>query len=343
MDIFKAGQDGYHTYRIPALIATRTGTVLAFCEGRKHSRSDSGDIDLVLKRSVDGGATWSPMQVVWDDGPNTVGNPCPVLDRETGVIWLLLTHNLGEDQESLIINGASRGTRTVWVTHSADDGESWSPPREITATTKAPDWTWYATGPGVGIQLRSGRLVIPCDHAVAQTRALRSHVIYSDDHGENWRLGGVAGEDTDECQVAELSDGSLLLNMRNEGGPNRRAVVRSRDGGCTWSQVSLDHALIEPVCQASLLRYHDPDSGVPGPLLFSNPASVRRVRMTVRLSEDDGATWPWSKLLWEGPCAYSCLAVMPDGNVGCLYERGERHPYETLTLARFPLAWLRQP
>ena len=147
------GQGGYHTYRIPSLIVTTKGTVLAFCEGRKQSASDAGDIDLLLRRSRDGGKTWSAPQVVWDDGPNTCGNPCPVIDAKTGTIWLLLTHNLGSDSESKIVDGTSKGTRTVWVTRSDDDGATWARPVEITSTVKRPDWTWYATGPGVGISL----------------------------------------------------------------------------------------------------------------------------------------------------------------------------------------------
>src|SRR5262249_53960976 len=155
--------DGYHTYRIPSLIVSPKGTVLAFCEGRKNSGSDAGDIDLVLKRSTDGGKTWQPMQVVWDDGPNTCGNPCPVVDRQPGTIWLAMTHNLGSDTEKQIIERTAKGTRTVWITKSADDGATWSKPIEITAAVKKPDWTWFATGPGVAIQTAKGRLVIPCD------------------------------------------------------------------------------------------------------------------------------------------------------------------------------------
>lgn len=161
--LFTAGQGGYHTYRIPSLITTGKGTLLAFCEGRKGGRGDAGNIDLLLRRSTDGGKTWGQTQVVWDDAGHTCGNPCPVIDRRSGTIWLLLTHNRGEDHESAIVAGRSKGSRTVWVSHSRDDGLTWAKPIEITRDVKKPDWTWYATGPGVGIQLRSGRLLIPCD------------------------------------------------------------------------------------------------------------------------------------------------------------------------------------
>jgi sialidase-1 len=334
--VFVAGENGYHTYRIPSLIVSPKGTLLAFCEGRKNGRDDAGDIDLLLRRSPDGGKTWQPAQVVWDDGDNTCGNPCPVVDRDTGTVWLLLTHNLGADTEAQIVNATSRGTRTVWVTKSSDDGATWARPVEITRDVKSPDWTWYATGPGVGIQLKAGRLVIPCDNMVAGSKARQSHVIYSDDHGATWKRGGVAGPDCNECQVVERTDGSLMLNMRSYRKTHRRLVAVSQDGGLTWSDPAEDPALVEPVCQASLLRY--PGDGAR--LLFANPASTKRERMTVRLSPDDGKTWPAARLLHDGPSAYSCLAVLPDGDVACLYERGARNPSETITFARFTLSWL---
>src|SRR5262245_44708945 len=166
-DVFVAGEGGYHTYRIPSLIVTTKGTVLAFCEGRRLGRGDAGDIDLLLKRSSDGGGTWNATQIVWDDGENTCGNPCPVVDRDTGTIWLLLTHNLGQDTEAQVIDQTSLGSRTCWLSSSSDDGQTWAKPVEITRDVKRPDWTWYATGPGIGIQTSAGRLVIPCDNKVA--------------------------------------------------------------------------------------------------------------------------------------------------------------------------------
>jgi sialidase-1 len=340
-NVFTGGQEGYHTFRIPSVIMSPKGTMLAFCEGRKNGGGDSGDIDLILKRSTNGGETWDKLQVVWDDGVNTCGNPCPVVDQPTGVVWLLLTHNPGGDKESRIMAGTSPGARTVWVSHSADDGLTWSRPSEITKAVKPAGWTWYATGPGVGIQMRSGRLVTPCDHAVAGTRKGYSHVIFSDDHGATWQLGGAAGPGCNESQVAELSDGSLLLNMRGYQGLNRRRVATSRDGGLTFSQPRADPALIEPVCQASLLRYPEGNSDGPCRLLFSNPASLKREKMTVRLSSDEGKTWPVARELYGGPSAYSCLTVLPDGSIGCLFERGTKSPYENIAFARFTLDWLK--
>ncbi len=337
-DVYISGKEGYHTFRIPSLFVTPSGAVLALCEGRKSSRSDTGDIDLVLKRSEDGGKTWGPLQVIAEDGENVMGNPCPVADRETGTIWMPMTRNLGHDSEKEIKAGTSEGSRECWMMKSTDDGKTWSNPVNITETTKAKDWTWYATGPGVGIQLESGRLLIPCDHAVAETGMFRSHVIYSDDHGESWKLGGVPGDYTNECQAIQKRDGSVLMNMRSYHGENLRFTSLSTDGGESWTEPVEDEELIEPVCQASLIRYEG--DGTTNRLLFSNPADKKRIKMTVKLSHDEGETWPISRLIHPGPSAYSCLAELPSGEVGLLYERGVENPYEKITFARFPIEWV---
>lgn len=342
-DLFIAGRRGYAAYRIPSVVVTQQGTLLAFCEGRRNDATDSGDIDLLMRRSTDGGRTWSDQQVIWNDAGNTCGNPCPVVDRKTGTVHLLMTHNLGQDREPQIIDGTSAGTRTVWVSRSADDGRTWTAPAEITAATKRPDWTWYATGPGAGVQLRSGRLIIPCDHIERGTKRYYSHVIYSDDRGRTWRRGGRTPTDkVNECEAVELADGRLLLNMRNYDRAQRtRAVSTSRDGGRTWSAVTHDPALVEPICQASIRRFSTERAGGRNRILFSNPASKdARVNMTVRLSYDECRTWSAAQTLHPGASAYSCLAVLRDKTVACLYERGEASPYERITLARFDLRWL---
>lgn len=347
VNVFVRGADGYHTYRIPSLLVTPKGTVLAFCEGRKNSGSDTGDIDLVLKRSTDGGRTWSKQQVVWDDAGNTCGNPCPVVDEATGTIWLLLTWNRGDDNEKAIKAGTSKDTRRVFVCSSKDDGLTWTEPRDITAATKPAAWRWYATGPGVGIQLQrgehKGRLVIPCDHSVnleSGKMEYRAHAIYSDDHGATWKASEPIEPDVNECQVVELSDGKLLMNLRNyrEATSRQRALSFSDDGGATWSEVTYDPVLVEPVCQASLIRVA-PASGGDQRLLFSNPATTKkRVQMTVRLSPDGGKTWPAAKLLHAGPAAYSCLAMLDADTVGCFYECGEKSAYERIVLDILPLS-----
>ena len=347
VNVFLSGQEGYHTFRIPAAVATARQTLLAFAEGRRRGAGDAGDIDLVLKRSTDAGRTWSPLAVVWDDGTNTCGNPCPVLDRDTGTLWLLMTWNRGEDREPQIIARTARDTRRVFVTHSRDDGLTWAPPREITADVKPTHWTWYATGPGAGIQLERGphrgRLVIPCDHIEAETRHYYSHIIYSDDHGQTWRLGGrTPRHQVNECEVVELSDGRLLLNMRNyDRAQSRRQQASSADGGLTWGEQRHVPELPDPICQASIRRLAWPEAGQPGVILFSNPSSTRREKMTLWLSCDDGATWRARQELHAGPSAYSCLVTLPGRAAGCLYERGQRHPYESIVFARFPAAWLR--
>jgi sialidase-1 len=223
--------------------------------------------------------------------------------------------------------------RTVWIMRSTDDGASWTAPADITSHVKHADWTWYATGPGNGIQLRSGRLVIPCDHNTADGGRY-SHVIYSDDRGATWKIGGIAGEKTNESAIVELKSGELLFNMRSYHGKNRRAVQRSTDGGLTWGPLTLDENLIEPVCQASMIT----DSK--GRVLFSNPAATTRSRMTVRMSSDGGRTWAAARVIHEGPAAYSSLAMLRAGRVGLLYELGEAKPYERIAFARFDAAWI---
>ena len=245
--LFTSGEGGYHTYRIPALIVSRKGTLLAFCEGRKNSRSDTGKIDLLLKRSFDHGKTWSKTQIVWEDADNTCGNPCPVVDKKTGAIVLLLTHNLGSDTQRMIEERTSKGARTVWVARSEDDGATWSKPTDITKDVKRPNFTWYATGPGVGVQLKGGRLLVPCDHYLAGSKAQYAHVIYSDDAGKTWKLGGSVGPKCNESQLVELDDGSVLFNIRSYRGTNRRLVAISKDAGESFSEPVEDKALIEPV------------------------------------------------------------------------------------------------
>lgn len=336
---FTKGTDGYFAYRIPSLLVSTKGTLLAFCEGRKTTLSDDGNNDLVLRRSFDGGKTWAAMQIIHDDGGDAVvsiGNPCSVVDRSTGAILLTMNKKNGR----------------VLLTRSEDDGVTWSPVQDITDQASRSEWGWYALGPGVGIQLEhgphKGRLVVPANHRLTKDRSgpSESHVIYSDDHGRTWQLGGNVGLHTNECQVAETLAGDaseLLINARNHWARSgkrpelagKRIVSRSRDGGLMWSEPTFDEALIESACQASLVRYAWPEQGSRSVLLFSNPASTSgRVRMTVRASFDEGRTWPVSKLIDEGPSAYSCLTKLPDGRIGLIYERGN---YQELAFTSFTL------
>jgi len=348
--LYYIGMPGYNRYRIPSLIVTKQGTLLAFCEGR--TSGDSGDIDTLVRRSEDCGTTWSKYQVVWSDGGNTFGNPCPVVDQSTGRIYLLSTWNLGTDNESQIISFKSKDVRHPYVCYSDDDGKIWSKPVCISDSARLDDWRWYATGPGTGIQITrgkyAGRLVIPCDHSYTETRddvfkrdnrySYGSHVIYSDDHGRTWQISETITPGCNESQVVELLDGSLMMNMRSYNGKQCRAVSISKDGGRSWSEITHDPVLIEPVCQASIITYNHSKNSL---ILFSNPADKKsRIRMTVRLSFDDGRTWPVSRILHDGPAAYSSLAVLPNGEIACFYEAGEKNPYESMIFEKFSIGWL---
>ncbi|MHC4402714.1 MAG: sialidase family protein [Planctomycetota bacterium] len=335
VDVFLSGQEGYHTYRIPAIAVTGEGTVLAFCEGRKTSASDHGDVDVVLRRSTDGGKTFGPMHLVHEEGGDekvTIGNPTVVVDRHTGTIWLALC----------------RDNDRVLITRSDDDGQTWARPTDWTGRLKVDWWTWYATGPGHGTQLTKpphrGRLMIPCNHTNAGKRQCWSHVFFSDDHGATWQLGGNVPDDhTSEPEIVQLVDGTLMMNTRNwpPREAHRRAVSLSSDGGLTWSRPYHDPALITPHCQGSIIRYTAEPEHAKNRILFSNPASTEaREKMTVRLSYDEGKTWSVARLVHAGPAAYSCLVVLPDMTIGCLYEGGQSHRREWIRLARFTLGWL---
>jgi len=309
--------DGYKRYRIPALVVTPKGTLLAICEGRVDGRGLTGNIDIVLKRSPDSGRTWEPLRVVADDAGNTLGNPCVVVDAKTGTLWMALTRSLGSDVEDAIVAGTSKETTRVLITRSVDDGLTWDRPRDITDAVKRPDWTWYGTGPGIGLQLSDGRLVIPSYHAEAGTKTYRSHMIFSDDAGKTWKRGEPVGTDVSECQVAQRLDGSLVLGSRTLKGEPRRTTAVSTDGGATWSKPTRDDALYDPSCQASLYRI--PGEGKPR-WLHCGPAGPGRRNLTVKVSLDEGRTWGAGTLLRSGDSQYCSLALLRDGSIGCLHE-----------------------
>lgn len=335
--LYQSGEGGYDTYRIPAVTVSKPGTLLAFCEGRKNGRGDAGDIDVLLRRSTDNGETWGPVQVLVDDGGNTCGNPCPIVDRASGDIVLLITKNGGDHHENKIQMGQAPH-RTAWVLRSQDDGLTWSAPRDISESVRKPEYRWYATGPGHGIQLTSGRMIAPCDHSTGPASDQQfAHVIYSDDAGQTWTLGGALPGRTNESIAVELDEASLYLNVRNNFGLKQRAYAVSHDQGISFQPLAHDPVLVEPTCQASALLYAPATKDDPAKVLFSNPASAKRENMTVRLSLDGAKTWKYAKTLWPGPAAYSDLVLAADGRIVCLYERGAKSPYETITLARFPI------
>lgn len=342
--LWEKGTGKYNNYRIPSIIVSKKGTLLAFCEGREAG--DAGDIDLLLKRSEDNGKTWSDEQVVWNDGTNTCGNPCPVVDEETGWIWLFLTWNLGEDHETEIIHKTSNFPRIPYLCYSDDDGKTWSEPVNMNETCRDTSWGWYATGPGFGIQMKNGphkgRLVIPANHSYDDPNGTirnspygyGAHVLYSDDHGKTWAKSESTKPGCNESQVTELSDGTLEMNMRSYNDQYARAISFSKDGGKTWSGIEHDYQLVESKCQASILNYGS--SNEKQMHLFLNPAvPVGRNHLTLKASFDDCKSWSNDKLIYAGPAAYSCLTKLPDGKIGMFFEAGEKSAYEKMVFVSF--------
>lgn len=361
-NLWVGGKDGYVTYRIPAITKTKKGTLLAFCEARKYTGNDSDQIDLLVRRSTDNGNTFSPPQLIATQEDWVCGNPAPVVDQSTGSIWLPFCKNHRDGNEIMITKGTA--PRTVWITVSHDDGISWDNPTEITEQVKKPNWSWYATGPGHGIQLSSGRLLIPCNHIEAKHYEHKdpshSHVIFSDNGGNSWNIGGSVDIGTDECTAVETSDGYVCLNCRNDniltdiqGGPYR-GIAWSIDGGETFQPTIRHSALPDSICQASIFSIPSDDGRQR--ILFTNPSgrtkfngqfkmglhhdSGERSALTVRLSYDGCRNWPLSRIIHSGPAAYSDLCVANDGMICCLFEGGGSSPYESISLARFNLEWV---
>ncbi|GAB3024181.1 sialidase family protein [Niabella terrae] len=350
--LWQKGTGKYNNYRIPSLITTKQGTLLAFCEARE--KGDTGDIDLLVKRSEDNGRTWSDELVVWDDGSNTCGNPCPVVDQQTGRIWLMMTWNNGNDGEKAIIRKQSSAPRIPYICYSDDDGLNWSRPQSLKDVARDTSWGWYATGPGIGIQIQNGiykgRLVIPANHSYDDPSArigkgpygYGAHVLYSDDHGKTWLRSASITPGCNESQVTELSDGSLLMNMRSYNQHHSRAISYSKDGGITWSPVVHDLQLVESVCQASILNLGS--KGKSTRHLFFNPAVPEgRTHLTLKLSLDDCKSWSNSKLVYAGPGGYSSLSRLKDGQIGLFFEAGRKSPYEKMVFVTIPESALYQP
>ncbi|MEU1570951.1 sialidase family protein [Streptomyces collinus] len=349
---FRAGQEGYAGFRIPAVVATGTGDLLAFCEGRVGSRDDFGNIDIVLKRSTDGGRTWGPLQVAARNGDALAGNPAPVV-LGTGRVLLVHVRNAALATEDAIRRGkvSAADGRRVWVQHSDDEGRTWSAPREITQQTKRPEWRWYATTPGHAIQLSTGRVVVPANHSLPPTgtddgtegRYNGGHCLLSDDEGATWRIGYVDDNpdgyiNANETTAAELPDGRLYFNTRNDSpSPGTRADAHSADGGQTLVKPFRPQAgLTAPVCEAAVLQLRDPDL-----LLYSGPADPGfRALMTIRASTDAGTTWRPAYTVDGLPAAYSDLVRVDAGTVGLLYETGDFGAYETITFRRVPVTEL---
>lgn len=362
-DVFESGTEGYDTFRIPAITRTDKGTLLAFAEGRVDGGGDSGDIDLVLRRSTDNGRTWGPLHIVGDIGPNVFGNPTPIVGPASGDVVLLTTHNAGASSEDEIMRGevAPEDSRRVHVQRSSDDGRTWSEPTDITTEAKLPEWRWYATGPMHGIALErgphAGRLVAPANHSTSpspssddtgeESKYYGAHSLYSDDGGQTWQVGGIDTPRTgvinpNENSAVELDDGTIYFNARDQEGTSSgtRAATTSSDGGESFDRpYDMVDDLTAPAVQSSVFKLsyradrHER-------LVFSSPGHTEeRRQLTLRSSFDEGESWEESLVLHDGPVAYSDLVETAGRALGVLYENGDDDSYERITFAsvRAPL------
>lgn len=355
-DVFKSKAEGYAQIRIPAVLVTKAGTVLAFAEGRQRP-ADQAQNDIIMKRSTDGGRTWSALRVLHDDGAHSLNNPTVVQEQASGRIFLWyqrIPSHLKERGTNIATGLEGTNIYRNFILTSDDDGVTWSAPLDSTRTTKRPTGaTTIASGPGIGIQLtrgpHKGRLIIPFNEG--PYGRWQDYAVFSDDAGKTWTFGddvpgafvrddkGVERSQINEVQMIELEDGSVLLDSRQFAGAKVRRGSISRDGGKTWSPVHEIRDLTDPSCMASTIRYSFADGGKPGRLLHSGPDSTKRERGTLWLSVDEGKSWRTKRVLYEGPFAYSVLTRFADGTVGCLFEADN---YARIVFARFPISWLEQ-
>jgi sialidase-1 len=352
-DVFTAGKDGWPSIRIPSVVVTKGGTVLAFAEARAK-RSDQASNKIVLKRSTDGGATWGAVQLIHDDGANSLNNPT-ALATDSGRIFLMyqrIPAHMHETSKETATGFKGENVYRTFLVTSDDDGATWAKPLDVTRGTKhATGATTVASGPGIGIQLtrgpHKGRLVMPFNEGPFWK--WNNYVAFSDDGGKTWRCGENApgafvpdaklGERSqiNEVQMVELSDGGVRLNSRTFAGARVRKTAVSKDGGETWSRVEDVPALRDPSCMASIFRHSFDDGAGKGCVLYSGPDSTKRENGTIHLSFDDGATWPVQRVLFPGSFAYSVLTRLKDGTLGCLFETDGAN---RIVFARFTMDWL---
>jgi sialidase-1 len=354
-NLFEVGQEGYVSYRIPCLVVTRSGTLLAFTSARKGV-SDWADIDLMLRRSIDGGKTWEPRRIITpakQDAKATMDNPVAIVDRQTGAVHFLFQTNYAR----------------LFYMRSDDDGVTFSKPVEISSaveTVRTRDhynWTVMAPGPGHALQMKNGRLVVPVwfsNGGGHNHRPSVTGVIYSDDHGATWHAGDLIPKtliNANETAAVQLEDGRVMLIVRNEEPAYRHAVTFSADGATNWTTPVFHPDFYTPISFATAVRLTGADSpGGKMRLLFVHPDDPEkrevitwwggrpRENETIRLSYDEGKTWPVAKSIEPGRAGYADIAVGNDGMLYCLYERGyvadnqlnERY----FTIARFNLEWL---
>lgn len=348
------GEDGlpYKRWRIPCLLVAPDDSLLAICEGRVDGGGATGNIDLILKRSLDSGQTWGEEEVIVDMGEDTALNFCPVIDKTNGVIWIVFAKNSGSDSEREIINGEGTPAR-IFMTHSKDSGRTWADPADLTDTLTREDWTWGGGAPGAGIQLTSGRLLIPAYHAVLPPSGqpdYQSHMIYSDDHGESWKLGETVGPHTNECVVAERGDGTIYYNSRGLNLDSTRPfpaqirgwrkVAESGDGGVTWTNFREERALIDDPCQGNLHVLANRGEGNPV-WVFTHPSGPGRRNLAARISFDEGRTWPGFRRITLGDTEYSSLTTMPNGKIGCLFDVWDMEKRSNvIRFTQFSVDWL---
>ena len=321
---------------------TKKGALIAVVDARHESAADlPGVLDLVMRRSTDLGKTWTPITVIRNPpGRAGAGDASLLVDRRTGRVFCFYAYGppgVGFFR-SAPCNAAADNCLHAQFIYSDDDGATWSEPVDITTQIKAPTWDALFATSGQGIQTRKGRLLQP--YVMRQGKETWTANAYSDDGGKTWRMGKPAGTNVNESKVIELRDGTVMQNIRHNGGADdtrMRFVALSRDGGVTFGPMKAVPALIDPLVNADILRYDAQRA-----ILFSNPADGKeRARLTVRASFDEAQTWPVARVVHEGPAAYSTMVVLPDGTIGLLYERGDKSPYEKITFARFNLAWLK--
>ncbi len=337
-NLFTKNQGGYTLFRIPGIVVTGNGTVIAYCEARA-GRNDRDPMDILMRRSLDGGSTWQS-SVKLADGVSTgdtINNPLMVAEKDSGTVHFFYCFDYSK----------------VYYRKSTDHGATWSSPVEMTGLFNGYkteyDWVAIGTGPGHGIQLSSGRLLIPCWFADSETSGISVvTTIYSDDSGATWHRGGILHQDAvtknlNEPVAVELADGSVMMNIRNSSTEKLRAVTTSATGIGGWSAPVLDQALYDPTCFGSIARLTDESGYYTNRLIFSNINNPDgRSNLTVRMSMDEGETWAYSRPIASGRAAYSDLAVSADRKtIFCLYEKGQgTETYQYLTLARFNLEWL---
>ena len=327
------GDDGVDTYRIPGLARMKSGDLIAVYDIRWNTYYDlQADIDIGFQTSKDGGRTWSKMGVALDMGEygglpkdqNGTGDPCVLVDEVTGDIYVFAIWSHGLEGKSSIF-ASTTGFDPIDVAQlvmakSTDEGKTWSKPVSITPLVKDPTSSTLFQGPGCGITMSDGTLVVPIQEW-DKDKVPSAGIIYSKDHGATWHVSNMAVNHVCEDQVAEIAPGVLMLNMRNHGSEDRtRKVYVSSDLGNTWTPHVSNDTLIEPVCQASILKAGNV-------LLFANPESkVTRNMFTIKASDDMGKTWNRSLLLdEEGGWGYSCMAMIDDETVGILYEGSQSH------------------